>query len=115
MNCDVCEHQTTCPSRCDSCRVKVRRYRLKAALVAMLGGSCARCGFDGDMAALDFHHLRDKEFTIAGGMTSKAWDVLKAEARKCELICANCHRIEHSDYDNPNLIAAAERPRWVRK
>ena len=27
----------------------------------------------------------------------KSMDKLKKEANKCELLCANCHRLEHAD------------------
>lgn len=58
--------------------------------------TCCRCGFDNPLA-LEFHH-RDpstKSFTIS----HKAWQVseerLLEEIAKCEVLCSNCHRIEH--------------------
>lgn len=58
---------------------------------------CVKCG-QKHPAALDFHH-RDKTeklesigTLIAGGASL---DVVKAEVDKCDILCANCHRILH--------------------
>lgn len=59
--------------------------------------ACKRCGFS-DPRALQFHHRdpSEKSFTIS----KKAWQVseerLMAEVEKCDVLCANCHMIEHS-------------------
>ena len=57
---------------------------------------CNRCGFD-DHRALQFHHKRDKEGNIANMIHSGfSIETVKAEAEKCEVLCANCHQIHHS-------------------
>lgn len=54
---------------------------------------CADCGYDAHPAALDFDHVRgEKKFNIAHGVTRK-WDKLLQEIEKCDVVCANCHRI----------------------
>jgi hypothetical protein len=70
---------------------------VKAVLVELFGGACVRCGYDEHDAALQFHHRdsSEKEFGISTGLTI-GLDRLKEEARKCDMICANCHAIEHS-------------------
>jgi|GEM_PF-5131858 len=56
---------------------------------------CSRCGFS-DYRCLEFHHLRDKKFNIADvGQINMSMAKLLKEIAKCELICANCHAIEH--------------------
>ncbi len=82
---------------CPSCNTKIRRIRLKMKLVEMFGGKCQRCGFDKHIAALEFHHQdpSQKEFQLAAGGTT-SWEKLKEEAKKCEMICSNCHQIEHA-------------------
>jgi hypothetical protein len=62
----------------------------------MLGGKCVDCGYSTHLAALDFDHIDPslKKFTLSsvmGYMDSN--DVMK-EALKCELRCANCHRVK---------------------
>lgn len=91
---------------CFPCRMKIRRYRTKAAAIALLGGACRRCGWSGNQAAFEFHHLRDKSFTL-GGVGHKSWEVIKKELKKCELLCSNCHRIEHSSRDNVRFLEEA--------
>jgi hypothetical protein len=75
----------------------------------MLGGTCNRCGYDEHWAALEFHHCKgDKDFTIAN-VGNKCWELIKLELEKCELLCSNCHRIEHSDRDDPKFIEEVEK------
>jgi predicted Zn-ribbon and HTH transcriptional regulator len=82
--------------RCPKCRseqVAKRRRRVKAILVAEAGGACKLCGYDRYQGALEFHH-RDpdaKRFGLALGGLTQAIDRLRAEARKCVLLCSNCH------------------------
>lgn len=61
------------------------------------GKACLHCGFD-DPRALDFHH-RDpdtKEFQISTKAWQVSWARLLAEVEKCDILCANCHRILHA-------------------
>lgn len=55
---------------------------------------CAICD-EKDIACLDFHHLRDKEFNIANEIKNLSIDNLKKEIDKCIVLCANCHRKLH--------------------
>lgn len=61
------------------------------------GKICIRCEFS-DWRALQFHH-KDKTtklFNIGESQNSKcSIKRLQEEIDKCELICANCHQIEH--------------------
>jgi predicted HNH restriction endonuclease len=67
-----------------------------------------RCGWSGNQAALQFHHQnsQEKEFTI-GNVANKNWEVIKAELRKCILLCANCHAINHSTKDGKIFLKEA--------
>jgi|SRR5581483_9373113 len=57
---------------------------------------CKDCGFSGKEypQVLEFDHLGDKDFSI-GEFSSHilGMDTLKKEISKCDLVCANCHRI----------------------
>ena len=77
-----------------------RRKQNKLLLVEYKGGKCERCGYDKCVAALEFHHLdpTTKESKNLG--TTAAIEKQKAEADKCILVCANCHReIHHEQYN----------------
>lgn len=100
-------------TQCRACRSEAvvrRRRRVKHDLVLAAGGSCALCGYDACMAALQFHHVdpSTKTFQLGGRGISRAWDVLLAEAAKCVLLCANCHAEVESGYRD--LPATMTRP-----
>ena len=62
--------------------------------------SCGRCGFS-HPAALDFHHKDPltKSFKMGDiAFVEKNKNIIFEEIKKCEVLCSNCHRIEHSKY-----------------
>lgn len=70
----------------------------KENLQKLLGSKCCICGFDLYNSALEFHHVdpQTKEFGIsASNATTKALEKQLEEAKKCVLVCANCHRGIH--------------------
>jgi transposase-like protein len=82
--------------RCRLCRrqrVTKRRRRVKEILVAEAGGACRLCGYDRSVAALHFHHIDpgQKSFGLALRGVARSLERCRAEARKCVLLCANCH------------------------
>jgi transposase len=82
--------------RCRRCRseaVSRRRRRVKLALISEAGGACQLCGYDRYQGALEFHH-RDpsqKSFGFSAGGVTRTIDMLRNEAKKCVLLCSNCH------------------------
>ncbi len=74
-------------------RVAERRRRNKGTLAEEAGGKCVRCGYDTFIGALQFHHLdrKEKSFGLAQNGSTMGLDALREEARKCILLCANCH------------------------
>ena len=82
--------------RCLLCRrqrVADRRRRVKSILLAEAGGCCQVCGYDRAPSALHFHHVdpTTKSFGLALRGVTRSLDRCRAEARKCVLLCANCH------------------------
>lgn len=111
--CKICDKsfnqlQSRTRTRCNSCNTKVRRFRNKKRAIELLGGKCVRCGYSGHQAALEFHHLDPsiKSFTI-GMVANKAWKSIVDEIQKCELLCSNCHRIEHSNKSDERFLIEA--------
>lgn len=70
----------------------------RCSLFEYIGQSkCLSCGFT-DQRALCFHHRvpSEKSFAIKFGLThSYSMSKLRAEARKCDVLCANCHALHH--------------------
>jgi hypothetical protein len=82
--------------RCAQCRsghVSERRRRVKRMLLDEAGGACVICGYDRCVASLHFHHLDPKTKSFALGVTgvTRSLEAARAEARKCVVLCANCH------------------------
>jgi transposase len=82
--------------RCPKCaleRVAAYRRRVKEILVEEAGGACRVCGYDIYVGALHFHHLdpATKRFQVSHAGTTGALATMREEARKCVLLCANCH------------------------
>lgn len=97
--CKICSNETIgLRLLCSSCRTKVARHKGKQKAVDLLGNKCMRCGWKGNIVAFQFHHKdpSTKLFEI-GNCANKAWKTIVEEVLKCELLCANCHIIEHSN------------------
>jgi len=79
---------------------KARRDKVKALAIASKGGSCERCMWTPkgphEYAAIHFHHPdRDRRWSTMGiGNRSQA--AILAEVARCEMLCANCHTLEHT-------------------
>jgi len=57
---------------------------------------CVDCNQRFPFYVMDFDHVRgDKKFTIAAHVTEGGFgfEAIVAEIAKCDLVCANCHRI----------------------
>ena len=64
----------------------------KRILVEEAGGLCMDCGKSYPDYTMHFDHLdpAEKSFGIGTKLTYNI-DILRLEAAKCELVCANCH------------------------
>lgn len=81
---------------------KAKRYRVlrgrtrKQQLILLHGGKCRRCKKSFPSYVYDFHHKnpKTKKFEVNTlALACRTWDACVAEAKGCELLCANCHRI----------------------
>lgn len=100
-------------THCRDCtqQLNIDRYALNTRLIRarritiweFLAPSCAVCGFDTHVCALDMHHLSDKDFVIAELITavtlspgSLVLEKLLRESSRCIPLCSNCHRMLHA-------------------
>lgn len=57
-------------------------------------GGCVDCGFNGHPDALEFDHKPGfKKIHNVAHLAMRSWGVTLEEIAKCDLVCANCHRI----------------------
>jgi len=84
-----------------------RTRRKKEKIVEQKGGKCIKCGYKKSIAGLDFHHVSGEKESNIAKLMSKPIKEIEKELKKCILLCANCHRIEHNflqedrkDYQN---------------
>lgn len=108
-----CEHEITVWS-CRSCKAKRGRedyqinkdryfrlakeykVKLKKRIDELKSVPCADCKNTFDPVCMDFDHLPEFEKTkeISYMMRHRwAWSKIEAEIKKCEVVCANCHRL----------------------
>ena len=89
--------------RCRRCRMEAvarRRRKVKRMLVEEAGGKCTICGYDRCSAALHFHHVdpKTKSFALSVRGITRSIAKLREEARKCVLLCSNCHAEVEAGY-----------------
>lgn len=70
------------------------RRRIKIALVEANGHKCACCGLVDHPSLYDFHHINpeQKSFGLSNASTTRAKSAYAQEAKKCVMLCSNCHR-----------------------
>jgi len=105
------DHRWKC-KRCAGEAVTRRLQKVKRILVEEAGGCCAVCGYDCCIVNLHFHHVDPaaKSFTMSVG-SGKGLAKLQAEAKKCVLVCANCHgEIESGLIESPPAGTKSSRP-----
>jgi hypothetical protein len=73
----------------------IYRRRNKEFVDGLKAAPCTDCGEKFHPCQMDFDHLtKNKDRTIAQLVRAAAsLERIKAEIAKCELVCANCHRL----------------------
>ncbi len=88
-------------SLCKSCRAELARISRandenKRKLYTYLSSHpCVDCG-QTDIRCLEFDHVRGNKTTTISDLIQRAapWSAIEAEIAKCEVRCANCHRLK---------------------
>ena len=89
---------------CKTCfnkRAVQRWIERKTKAIIYKGSQCQRCGLhlrNSHYAVFEFHHhdknTKDSDWSK---MRLKSWAAVVKELDKCLLLCANCHRVVHSE------------------
>lgn len=80
----------------------------KLELLAERGNKCEICGYNKNIAALDFHHLNPKNKSIqldSRHLSNTSTEKISEEFKKCIVVCANCHRELHNAQLDKNNIS----------
>jgi len=74
------------------------KRKRKEEAIEYLGGICTKCNGTFHPAVYEFHHrdpaTKDRD---PSKMLQLSWKRLQEELDKCELLCANCHRLTHHE------------------
>ena len=89
-------------NRCEVCRVKDKQNGIFSGskrvsyILEQKNKPCTDCHLSYPSYVMDFDHLPQYKKSFAIGQSipnKKTLDQIIAEIAKCELVCANCHRI----------------------
>jgi len=93
-------HTNTAYQENQHSRLRAKAAKHKFILIQFLGGQCMKCGYR-ESDALDFHHRNKSQKTTAvSNLLDGKFENALEEAKKCDLLCANCHREQHADNSN---------------
>lgn len=59
---------------------------------------CRICGLS-DYRCLEFHHRPNEDKRLCPSSMVRYWGRVKKEIKKCDVLCSNCHKIEHFNED----------------
>ena len=72
---------------------QAKKANRRAFLAELKDKPCMDCGGRFPAVCMDFHHRNGDGKKFSFGTRSKA--LVLEEIKKCDLICANCHRLRH--------------------
>jgi hypothetical protein len=84
------------PDRAKETRDRARQSKRDWIANYKAKNGCASCGIK-DHRILDLHHVNSdgKDMAVSQLYNRASWKTIKEEVSKCEVLCANCHRIAH--------------------
>ena len=81
-------------------KARIRRHfqGRKNAIAAIKEASpCSDCGEFFPSCVMDFDHVRGEKTACVSALAGNNWEEVLAEIEKCDLVCANCHRIRTNE------------------
>ena len=96
---------------------KDRRVRVRTQVFEyLLTHPCIECG-ERDIVVLEFDHRTQttKRFDVMSATHGHSWKTIEEEIKKCDVICANCHKRRTAKMMNWEIrlkVAAAQKEQW---
>ena len=84
---------------CESSRAK-ENYQKTQTYIRQLKTKCQICGYDKNPSVLEYHHSDNNKENVLAKLCSRHLSSIQKnrideEIKKCQLLCANCHRELH--------------------
>lgn len=77
---------------------QARMERGRKLILEAKSRPCADCGHGYPYPVMEFDHVRGvKLFKISSSFANRTLGQIRAEIAKCDVVCANCHRLRHMD------------------
>ena len=79
----------------EKAKIRIYAYRTEhmVRLNALKNVPCVDCGGRFPPECMDFDHVRGKKLFLVSTARQRSIETSLAEIAKCEVVCANCHRI----------------------
>lgn len=72
---------------------KKRKAQNRLLILNLKQAPCFDCGGRFHPDVMDFDHVRGSKTDNISNMVSRSREALETELAKCQLVCANCHRL----------------------
>jgi hypothetical protein len=94
-----------------------RRQRSKRYLDELKSQPCTDCGMRYPPYVMDFDHVRGEKARALSQMPSGrlTWATILAEVDKCEVVCANCHRIRTKLRADGREVPPSNAAMWLER
>lgn len=121
----VLEEIAKCEVVCSCCH-RLRTHKLRTQNSSRLSPKrillrdlkarpCLDCGGNFHYCQMDFDHVRGDKVTEVSQATGLSHELLLLEVAKCDLVCANCHRVRTYSKGTKRLQMDESRMLWARK
>lgn len=60
---------------------------------------CTKCGYNKNPSALEWHHSDPEKDKNPADALARSWKLYQTEIESCTLLCANCHRESHYQWN----------------
>ncbi len=74
-------------------QMRARYVNQREMVDAIRATGCVDCGYDENIDAIQFDHVRGKKKTNVARLIGHGLPTLLAEIAKCDVVCASCHFI----------------------